>query len=748
LATVDEANRLLMAAGMAPLRAAEPAEARLLQQLHTQPVAPVIPSVHSAAVTTTPRTNLPAPLTSFVGRAAALTEVAQLVATQRLVTLTGAGGVGKTRLALETAKTLLRSRQPVNSAFSDGVWFVELAALRAGEMATTMIAQTIAHLFNLPEQAQRTPLDLLQAYLADRHLLLILDNCEHLVDACAEIVVHLLHHCWGLHILATSREELAIPGEVLYPILPLALPAAGTRELVHVLDCASAQLFVERMRTAQPSLVLQPGDKGHIVQICRQLDGIPLALELAAPLARRMTLAEIAGQLDNQMALLMTSYRTVIPRHQTMQRALAWSYRLLAPVEQQVLARLAVFAGGWTLAAAQAVCVEHLDASLALILQQLVNTSWLLTENHHEHRRYRCLEPVRQFAYAQLVAGGEEEESRRRHAAYFLALAEQAEAELHGSQQAIWLARLEVEYDNLRSALEWSLAHGYWETAIRLAVALAGFWSTRGRFSEGRMWLELVLEQGTMAQPALRIQVLNAAGHLASEQNDFTRAQELLEAGLALCQERNDHHQRVQVFTNLGLLELFQGHFTRATHYFAAALTDYQCLNDVAGIASSTNNLGLVALYSGDNAQAAVLFAESLQLFRQLGETRAIAEVLGSLGILAFNQGDHLRAITLQRESLALFQAVGDQENISDGLKALALSAMRQGSIARAVRLLAAAARIREAIGAPMPPIDAVPYEHLIATARTQLDETTFVAAWEAGRAMTLEQAIAYAFDT
>ncbi|MFN8490771.1 MAG: tetratricopeptide repeat protein [Caldilineaceae bacterium] len=747
LMTLDEANQLLVAAGMAPLNGHQPAEQTLSQKLESQPK-----SSPTSAQTARRLTNLPTPLTSFVGRIPEVTEVAQLLATHRLVTLTGAGGVGKTRLALEIGKALLdvRAQERVSSGrerlkFPDGVWFIELAAFTEGELSATLVAQAIARLFNRPEQPERTPLEVVEEYLADKQLLLVLDNCEQLVDSCAEIVVYLLSHCWGLYILATSRAELSIPGEMLYPVLPLALPVAGTKELAGMLDCASAQLFIERMRTALPFAVLQPGDGLHIAQICRQLDGIPLALELAAPLVRRMTLAEIASQLHNQMTMLISSYRMVASRHQTMQNALTWSYRLLAPVEQQVLARLSVFVGGWTVAASEAVCGVRSNADLAFILQQLVSTSWLLTEKPNGLRRYRCLEPVRQFVYVQLVASDEQEEIHHRHTAYFLALAEQIATEIPGPQQATWLACLELEYNNLLSALEWSLATGLWETAMRLAAALSGFWMTRGRFSEGRAWLERVLEHGTTAPPALRAQVLNAAGHLASEQNDFVRAQELIEESLALCQKLSVSHQQGEVLTNLGLLELFQGRFARAAHQFEAALACYQLFADVSGIAASIQNLGLVALYSGDNAQAATSFTESLRLFRQLGETGAIADALCCMGQLAVNQGDPLRATVLLRESLALLRTLGDTENISDCLKILALSAMSQGSLTRAVRLLAAAVGVREAIGAPMPPIDAVRYEHAVATVRTQLDEVAFTAAWEAGRAMPLEQAVAYA---
>jgi predicted ATPase len=334
-----------------------------------------------------------------------------------------------------------------------------------------------------------------------------------MVDACAEIAERLLPCCWQLHILATSREELRIAGETIYPVLPLSLPDPAERVAEHVLGCTAAQLFVERMGAAQPALEAQWRDVAAIAHICRQLDGIPLALELAAPLARTMTLPEIAGQLHDQMAILRSSYRTTIPRHQTMQSALAWSYRLLAPTEQQLLARVSVFAGGWTLAAARAVCADNPATDLTASHQQLVNKSLAQAEKQDGGQRYRLLEPVRQFAYAQLVASGEEAETRQHHALYFLSLAEQMEQARDTTQEREWLQKLRAERDNLRAVNRWALEQREAGFAHRFNGSLFAFWIYRTSLAEASHWLEAALALKT----AYENDVANARSQLDPE---------------------------------------------------------------------------------------------------------------------------------------------------------------------------------------------------------------------------------------
>jgi non-specific serine/threonine protein kinase len=411
------------------------------------------------------RTNLPAPLTSFVGRKQELEAIPTLIHTNRLVTLTGVGGVGKTRLALEVGIQMVK-QAPIEIA-RDGIWLVELAALAQ----PTLVIQAIAQLFQIPEQPSRTTLELVQEYLAEKHLLLLIDNCEHLVDVCAELAEQLLQRCWHLRILATSREPLRIPGEYAHPVVPLTIPDVREQRPEQILSSSAAQLFVARMHAHLPAPNAHQNDVGAIAQICRQLDGIPLALELAAPLSQSMPLAEIASQLQHQMAILTNTYRTAIPRHQTMHSALVWSYRLLAPAEQSLLASVAVFAGGWTLEAAQAICSECPPERVLPMLNDLIVKSLVVQEELPGQWRYRLLEPVRQFAQIQLQASGMEEVVQRRHAEYFLTLAEQMSSARDTPHEREWLQRLEKEHDNLRATLEWSIARKLDdELGVRLVI--------------------------------------------------------------------------------------------------------------------------------------------------------------------------------------------------------------------------------------------------------------------------------------
>jgi predicted ATPase len=406
---------------------------------------------------------------------------------------------------------------------------VELASLAD----PALVAEAIGRVFHLTEQGGRPMMELLQEHLAEQQLLLILDNCEHLVDVCAEIAEQLVLHCWQLRILATSREPLRVPGERTTPILPLTLPGPDDLQAAQILSTPAAQLFVARTDAAggvragatAPIDQIDSTDAAAIAQICRQLDGIPLALELAAPLSHNATLSEIAAQLQNQMEVLTNSYRTAVPRHQTMHSALVWSYRLLAPEEQRLLASVSVFAGGWTIEAAQAISVEGDIEPRLSALDQLVATSLVLREEHGGRRRYRLLEPVRQFAQAQLVASGAEDAVRRRHAAYFLRLAEQMYHARDTSNEGEWLDRLEPERDNLRAVSGWAIEHGEAELAHRFNGWLFAFWIYRSSKAEARRWADaaLALTAPTPSPEALTAEALalDTAGYLAGFQREL-----------------------------------------------------------------------------------------------------------------------------------------------------------------------------------------------------------------------------------
>ena len=478
--------------------------------------------------------NLPLPLTSFVGRERELAAVHEALAAHRLVTLTGPGGVGKTRLALQAAAAGLE-------AFPDGAWLVDLAPLADA----ALVPLTVLAALGVRERPGRPHLATLTEHLRARRLLLVLDNCEHLLDACARLADALLRACLGPRVLATSRELLGVPGEAARRVPSLATPdprhppppaRLGRYEAV--------RLFVDRARLGRPGFVLTDQNAGPVAQVCARLDGLPLAIELAAARLRALPVEQLAGRLDDRFRLLTGGGRTAVPRQQTLQAAIDWSHALLAAPERAVLRRLAVFAGGWPLAAAEAVCagagVE--PGGVLDLLAGLVDKSLVVFEEAALEPgaggagRYRLLETIRQYAEARLVGAGEAARVRRRHRDWYLALAERAALELVGRDQVAWLDRLGAEHDNLRGALAWSQADPDGAAAeLRLAAALGRFWNLRGHISEGRAWLAHALERDAGAAPAAaRASALNWAGLLASLAAALPAAAALLEASIAL----------------------------------------------------------------------------------------------------------------------------------------------------------------------------------------------------------------------
>ncbi|MGH2389011.1 MAG: ATP-binding protein, partial [Chloroflexota bacterium] len=488
-----------------------------------------------------PRHNLPRALSSLVGREAERREVPALLGEARLVTLTGSGGVGKTRLALAVAGELV-------DHYPDGVWLVELAA----QAEPVLVPGAVAAALDVREEPGRLLTATLQDSLRDRRLLLVLDNCEHLVAACADLAAALLRACPGLRILATSREGLQVSGECLWRVPSLTVPDPGhplPPELTGSYE--AVRLFVARARERRSDFTLNSQNARAVAEICARLDGIPLAIELAAARVGSLAVEGVAARLDDRFRLLTGGPRTALPRQRTLRAALVWSYDLLSEQEQVLLDSLSVFVGGWTLQAAEAVCGvggaegERLGGSADLpdvgtwevldLLDRLVNKSLVQAEERAGGEvRYALLETVRQYGQERLSAAGDAEATRRRHLAYFLALAEEAAPRLTDPEQGVWLGRLEADHDNLRAALGWARDSGVAEPALRLAAALWRFWATRGYLSEGRGWLEAVLADSEQRWPTARAMALNGSGILAHHQGEYGRAETLHEESLAL----------------------------------------------------------------------------------------------------------------------------------------------------------------------------------------------------------------------
>ncbi len=718
--------------------------------------------------------NLPRQLTSFVGREREMEEVAALVPATQLVTLTGPGGSGKTRLALQVAADLVE-------AFADGVWLVGLEALTD----PALVEPAIASVLGVRDQIHRPLLDTLTDFLRPRSLLLLLDNCEHLLTPSARVAESLLRACPHLRLLATSQERLGVPGEVVYPVLSLSVPdprhPAIPEQLTHF---AAVRLFVERAALSQPRFALTRENAPAVAQVVHRLDGIPLAIELAAARVKVLAAEQIAARLDDRFRLLTAGSRTEMPRHQTLRAVLDWSYELLSDEERAILRHLAVFAGGFTLEAAEAICGERAAQIDVLdLLGRLVEKSWVVFEE--EAPRYRLLETVRLYGQELLRAAGEEAAAHRRHRDWYLQLAEQAEPALAGPQQGVWLDRLEVDHDNFRAALAWSKSEADGrEAGLRLAGALERFWDIRGYWREGREWLEAMLAKtAELATPA-RVKVLNAAANLAFFQGDYRQARTLGEESLALSRKLGDRQGTATCLTILGFeacrienwsrarefggesLKLSQelgdsvgtagalavlglvargeGDTDRATELLTESLRQVRALGDQVRTSLVLLNLGLVLRDRGDYERARALFEESLAMFQTLGDRWGIAFSQSNLGIAAWNQNDYPRAAELFRQSLILRKDLGDKRGIGTSLVGLAV-ALRQSQPQRAAVLFGAAEALREEITVPVPPFLRDQYDALVSELKGMLPADSFESAWAEGRGMALERAIEYA---
>ena len=636
--------------------------------------------------------NLPRQLTGFVGREQEMAEVKRLLMTTCLLTLTGTGGAGKTRLALQVAADVLEG-------YPDGVWLAELAALSD----PALVPQTVAAALGVREVPGRPILETLVHYLQRKKLLLVLDNCEHLVAACAQLAGELLRTCQNLRILATSREALNIQGEVAWRVPSLSLPdRRQIPSLERLAQFEAVRLFVERAAAAKPTFALTRENAAPVAAVVQRLDGIPLAIELAAARVPALSVDQIAARLDDRFRLLTRGSRASLPRQQTLRAALDWSYQLLTDREQRLLRRFSVFAGGWTLEAAETVCGgEGIEEFEVLdLLTQLVFKSLVVTDEQNGEVRYRFLETVRQYGLEKLDESGETEAIRKRHRDWYLGLAERAEPELQGVKQAAWFDQLEAEHDNLRAALKSSQTGGEARAGMRLAKALMRFWLVRGFAGEGREYMASILTRPEAAEPtALRAQVLWAAGGLAWRQGDYLSARALLGESLAICRGLGDRSGIGQALNALGLVAREQGDRATARALHEEYLAIARELGDKSGIGLALNNLGLIAREEGNYATARALHEESLALRRELKELFNISQSLNNLGMVATAQKEFASARTFYEESLALSRELGDKLHIAYALNNLGDIAYHQGDDAAARALNEESLKIKRDLG-------------------------------------------------
>jgi predicted ATPase/DNA-binding XRE family transcriptional regulator len=689
-------------------------------------------------------TNLPLALTSFVGRERELATVLRLLGETRLLTLTGAGGCGKTRLALEVARSLTHdTSRPV--AYTDGIWLIELAALGDGELVTRAVATTL----RIRENAGRPLIDSLAAILQPKRVLLLLDNCEHLVTACARLAESLLHVCPRLTILATSREALGIGGERPWRVPSLSLPdPRGPLGGALTFACESVQLFVERAQLARPDFAPAGEQLAQLAQICRRLDGIPLAIELAAARLSVLSLEQLSTRLDDRFLLLSGGSRTALARQQTLRATLDWGYDLLDAPEQLLLRRLSVFVGGWSLEAAEAICASDrlVEEEVLHVLAGLVAKSLVWLEEGTEGARYRLLETVRQYGHEKLVATGEAPHLQNRHLTWYLDLAKQAEPGMGGPEQERWLDRLELELENVRAALAWScLDEGRHGTGLLLAESLRWFWLLRWHLSEGARWLEGLLNADT-AVP-LRARSVDALGELVWHQGEPRRALELFEESAVLHRQTGHEASVAHALLAQGMLNVSLGDGQRAAELIEEALPVLRAHGERHGVGWALSSLGLILFLQGEYAQAKTLYHESLSLFQELGDRFGTSCQVVNLANVAQAEGDYGRASHLLRECLIMRRSVADKGGFADCFEGLAVVAMSVQRPSRSARLFGMAEGLREAVELPLQLVGREAHERTALTVRAALGEAAFAAAWAEGQATPLEDAIAYALE-
>ena len=686
------------------------------------------------------RHNLPRSLTSFVGREREVVEVEQLLSTTRLLTLTGTGGSGKTRLALEIAKDLVE-------AYPDGVWLVELAPLAEG----ALVPQAVAAALSVSEQPDRSLTDTLVDTLRTKQMFLVLDNCEHLVEATAHLTEALLGACPGLRILTTSRELLGGQNETTWSVPPLSGPEPRYRHAVEEIEGYEAvRLFVERARSRHPAFVLTSENAQAVAEVCQRLEGMPLAIELATARVGMLTVAEISERLRDSLKLLTGSSRTATRRQRTLRGALDWSHELLTESERMMFRRMSAFAGGWTLESAEAVGAgDGIEEGDVLdLLSRLVVKSLVVTEATGDGGvRFRMLEPVRQYAWERLVESEEGDAVRRRHAEFFLGLAEEAEPELMGPRHGAWLERLEREHDNLRVALSWSLERGETELGLRFGGTLGGFWGMIGHLQEGRRWLEAALVNRRVAPVGVRAKAVSGAGRIAWEQGDYEQAQALSEEGLELFRELGDTPNVAATLSSLGWAALFNYELERASALLEEAIALQRALGDTVSLVRTLPLLGMVAAVQHDYERAAALHEEGLALSRRIEDKLGISMSLGQMAIASLIQGSHEQTRVLCGEGLELSRRLKATRITTAHLQVLAASIGAQRRSVHTARLWGAAEGLREAIGTVLAPVERYVLEPYIAAARAQVDEAAWETALAEGKAMTLEQAVEYALS-
>jgi predicted ATPase/DNA-binding SARP family transcriptional activator len=738
-ATYERCVKSLREFGMEPSEQTK----ELYENLKSGKETPKTVLITTKPITKEVSSNIPVPLTSFIGREKELKDIARLLSASRLLTLIGSGGVGKTRLAIQTAHVSVRK-------FKDGAYWVELVGLQDG----SLIPQEIAQSLSVREVSNEPLTTTLKTFLKSKELLLVLDNCEHLIESCAQIVEQLLSTCPKLKILATSRERLDLFNETTWHVPSLQLPETGQiLPLKKLKEFASVELFVERARNVKSDLALTEQNASSITQICERLDGIPLAIELAAARVKLLSVDEIASRLHDRFSLLTSGTRTALPHHQTLRATIDWSYDLLTEAERILFRRLAVFAGGFTLEGTEAVCSLGMNRKEILdLLGRLVDKSLVIVDvaSSKIETRYRLLETIREYTRQKMDEAGETTELQNRHLEYFVWLAEEAEQNTFGAESVRYHRRLDQELDDIRTAMEWSIQAHQATMAYRLAAALFYFWYNRSPIGgewQGQLNKALSLLEG-LERTSARAKVLNAMGFLYWADVIPASPRDELDEALSIGRELGDRIIIARSLCNLGLIESIEGRYIEARSLFEQSLDLFREMgfHNMEYIWSLTF-LGDVVFNLNDLEGALNYYEQSIDALRKLNDRNFLAYVVRRMGQVMWHQGEHEKAVSLCNESLTLNQELGDERGVIASLSAFAGIATVQGKLISATQLFGAVETLLSAKNIRLVHMDRMEYDRNVVTLRAQLDSQTFEKNWRKGVSMTLEQAVGFALE-